>query len=103
MGAGIAIVAARAGFKTICNGTAEASLHRAEQQLGAPYQADDSKAQAIDMTFKLGLGYPDRQIERVGCGGLTHRYGITQTLFETYDTPGYAPARRAVVAKQGAK
>ena|SRR3974390_2747235 len=101
MGAGI--VAARAGFKTICKGSAKASLHRAEQQLCAPHQADDSKAQAIDMTFKLGLGYPDRQIERVGCGGLTHRYGITQTLFETYDTPGYAPARRAVVAKQGAK
>ena len=100
MGAGIAIVAARAGFKTICNGTAEASLHRAEQQLGAPYQADDSKAQAID---KLGLGYPDRPIELVERGGLTHRYGVTQTLFETYGTPAHAPARRTIVAKQRAK
>jgi hypothetical protein len=101
MGAGI--VAARAGSKTICYGTAAASLHRAEQQLGAPHDSDDSKAQAIDMTFKLGLGYPDRQIERVECGGLTHRYGISQTLFETYGTPAYAPARRAVVAKPRAK
>ena len=105
MDAGIAIVAARAGFKTICYGTAEASLHRAEQHLGASHQADDSKSQAIDMTCKLDLGYPDRPIERVEHGGLTHRYGVTQTLFETYGTPAYPPARRAVVAvaKQRAK
>ena len=75
MDAGIAIVAARAGFKTICYGTAEASLHCAQH------------------------------IERVESGGLTHRSGITQTLFETYGTPAYPPARRAVVvvAKQRAK
>ena len=103
MDAGIAIVAARAGFKTICNGTAEASLNRAEQQLGAPYQADDSKAQAIDMTCKLGRGYPDRPIELVECGGLTHRYRVTETLFETYGSPAYAPARHTVVVEQRAK
>ena len=100
MDAGIAIVAARPGFKTICYGTAEASLHRAEQHLGAPDQANDSESQAIDMTCKPGLGYPDRPIERVERTGLTHRYAVTQTLFETYGTPAYAPA---VVAKQKAK
>ena len=100
MDAGIAIVAARAGFKTICNGTPEASLHRAEQQLGAPYQADDSKAQAIDMTCKLGRGYHDRPIELVECGGLTHRY---PDIIRDLRHPAYAPARHTVVVEQRAK
>jgi 3-hydroxybutyryl-CoA dehydrogenase len=56
-------------------------------------------AQAIDMTCKLGLGYRDGPIERIERGGLTHHYDVTQALFETYGTPAYAPARRAVVAK----
>jgi 3-hydroxybutyryl-CoA dehydrogenase len=57
-------------------------------------------AQAIDMTCRLGLGYPDGPIERVERGGLAHHYDVTQALFETHGTPTYAPARRAVVAKQ---
>ena len=57
-------------------------------------------AKAIDMTCRLGLGYPDGPIERVERGGLAHHYDVTQALFETYGTPTYAPARRAVVAKQ---
>jgi 3-hydroxybutyryl-CoA dehydrogenase len=57
-------------------------------------------AAAIDMTCKLGLGYPDGPIERVARGGLAQHYDITQALFEVYGTPAYAPARRAVVAKQ---
>lgn len=57
-------------------------------------------AKDMDMTCRLGLGYPDGPIERVERGGLTHHYDVTRSLFETYGTPGYAPARRAVVAKQ---
>ena len=57
-------------------------------------------AKAIDMTCRLGLGYADGPIERVERGGLAHHYDVTQALFETYGTPTYAPARRAVVAKQ---
>ncbi len=57
-------------------------------------------AKAIDMTCRLGLGYPDGPIERVERGGLAYHYDVTQSLFETYGTPAYAPARRAVVAKQ---
>jgi 3-hydroxybutyryl-CoA dehydrogenase len=57
-------------------------------------------AQAIDMTCKLGLGYPDGPIERVERGGLAQHFDVTQALFETYGMPAYAPARRAVVAKQ---
>lgn len=54
----------------------------------------------IDLTCKLGLGYPDGPIERLVRGGLVYHHDVTRALFETYGTPGYAPARRAVVAAQ---
>jgi 3-hydroxybutyryl-CoA dehydrogenase len=56
-------------------------------------------AKDIDLTCKLGLGYPDGPVERVERGGLVHHHDVTRALFETYGTPAYAPARRAVVAK----
>src|SRR5262245_21466414 len=56
-------------------------------------------AKDMDTTCKLGLGYPDGPIERVERGGLAHHHDVTRALFETYGTAGYAPARRAVVAK----
>jgi 3-hydroxybutyryl-CoA dehydrogenase len=52
----------------------------------------------IDLTCRLGLGYPDGPIERVVRGGLAHHYEICRALFEIYGTPAYAPARRAAVA-----
>jgi 3-hydroxybutyryl-CoA dehydrogenase len=52
----------------------------------------------MDLTCRMGLGYPTGPIERVLSGGLAHHHEVTQTLFQTYGTPGYAPARRAVVA-----
>ncbi|MGE0629905.1 MAG: 3-hydroxyacyl-CoA dehydrogenase family protein [Hyphomicrobiaceae bacterium] len=52
----------------------------------------------MDMTCRLGLGYRDGPIERVVRGGLAHHYDITRALFETFGTPGFAPARRSVVA-----
>lgn len=57
-----------------------------------------ASAEAMDLTCRLGLNYPDGPIERVERGGLAHHYDVTQTLFETDGTPGFAPARRAVVA-----
>jgi 3-hydroxybutyryl-CoA dehydrogenase len=54
----------------------------------------------IDLTCKLGLGYPEGPLERVVRGGLADHYDVSKALFETYGTPGYAPARRAVVAAQ---
>lgn len=57
-------------------------------------------AKDMDLTCKLGLGYPDGPIERVERGGLAHHHDVTRALFETYGTPAYAPARRAVAAKQ---
>jgi len=52
----------------------------------------------MDLTCKLGLGYPDGPIERVVRGGLANHYGRTKALFETYGTSSYAPPRRALVA-----
>ena len=56
-------------------------------------------AEDLDLTCRLGLGYPDGLIERVERGGLIHHYEATRALFEVYGTSAYAPARRAVVAK----
>jgi 3-hydroxybutyryl-CoA dehydrogenase len=63
---------------------------------------DEGLATATDMdlTCRLGLGYADGPIERVTRGGLAHHHDVTRSLFDTYGTAGYAPARRAVVAKQ---
>jgi len=55
-------------------------------------------AESMDLTCRLGLSYPDGPIERVERGGLARHYDVTRALFETYGTPGFAPARRAVVA-----
>ena len=37
-------------------------------------------------------------IERLLCGGLHHHHAASAALFEAFGTPGYAPARRSVVA-----
>jgi 3-hydroxybutyryl-CoA dehydrogenase len=57
-------------------------------------------AKDMDLTCRLGLGYRDGPIERVERGGLDNHYDVTTALFEVYGTPAYAPARRAVVARQ---
>jgi 3-hydroxybutyryl-CoA dehydrogenase len=59
-------------------------------------------AKDMDATCRLGLGYPDGPIERVERGGLAYHYDVSKALLDVYGTPGYAPARRAVVAKQRA-
>ncbi|MBL8672277.1 MAG: 3-hydroxyacyl-CoA dehydrogenase [Alphaproteobacteria bacterium] len=63
---------------------------------------DEGLATAADMdtTMKLGLGYPEGPIERLERTGLAHHHDVTQALFATYGERAYAPARRAVVAKQ---
>ncbi len=61
---------------------------------------DEGLASAADMdlTCRLGLGYPDGPIERVVRGGLASHHDVTRALFDVYGTPAFAPARRAVVA-----
>ncbi len=63
---------------------------------------DEGLASAADMdlTCRLGLGYPDGPIERVVRGGLARHHDVTRALFDVYGTSAYAPARRAVVARQ---
>ena len=62
-----------------------------------------ASAEAMDTTCRLGLGYPDGPVERVMRGGLAHHHDVSKALFEVYGTAGFAPARRAVVAKQRAE
>ena len=59
-----------------------------------------ASASDLDMTCRMGLGYPDGPIERVERGGLASHCDVTRALFEIFGTPGYAPARRAVVARE---
>jgi 3-hydroxybutyryl-CoA dehydrogenase len=57
----------------------------------------------MDLTCKLGLGYPDGPIERVVRGGLGYHYEVTKALFYTFGTPAYAPPWRAVAAARANK
>ena len=59
-----------------------------------------ASAADLDLTCRLGLGYPEGPIERVVRGGLAHHHDVTRALFEVTGAAAYAPARRAVVAKQ---
>lgn len=54
----------------------------------------------IDLTVQTGLGYSKGFIDLLYKSGLEHHYDATKALFEVYGQPAYAPARRAVVAKQ---
>ena len=59
-----------------------------------------ASASDMDLTVKLGLGYPEGPIELLERTGLHHHHDVTKALFEVYGTKHYAPARRAKVAKQ---
>jgi 3-hydroxybutyryl-CoA dehydrogenase len=67
-----------------------AALKRLDEGLAT---ADD-----LDMTLKLGLGYPEGPIALLERSGLEHHYEVTQALFEATGDSAYAPARRARVA-----
>lgn len=69
-----------------------AALRRLDEGLAT---ADD-----LDLTLKLGLGYPEGPIALLERTGLAHHHDVSRALFEAYGEPAYAPARRAVVAKQ---
>ncbi len=59
-----------------------------------------ASAEAMDLTCRMGLGYPDGPIERVMRGDLARHHDISVTLAELSGSAIYAPARRAVVASQ---
>lgn len=52
----------------------------------------------MDLTCKLGLGYPDGPIERVVRGGLASYYQVSKDLFDAFGAPAFAPPRRARIA-----
>jgi len=53
----------------------------------------------MDLTLRMGLGYPEGPIELLQRTGLAAHHDITQALYEALGNPAYAPARRAQVAK----
>lgn len=59
-----------------------------------------ASATAMDMTCRMGLGYPDGLIERTERGDLARHHDICAALLELTGNPAYAPPRRAVVAMQ---
>ena len=69
-----------------------AALRRLDEGLAS---ADD-----LDLTVRLGLGHPEGPIELLERTGLARHHDVTKALFEIYGERAYAPARRAVVAKQ---
>lgn len=72
-----------------------AALRRLDEGLA---RADD-----LDTTLRLGLGYPEGPIALLERTGLAAHFEVTQALFEAYGEAAYAPARRACVAKQREK
>ena len=70
------------------------ALRRLDERLAS---ADD-----LDLTLRLGLGYPEGPIALLERTGLADHHDVTQALFEIYGERAYAPSRRAKVAKQRA-
>jgi len=56
-------------------------------------------ADDMDLTLKLGLGYPEGTIALLERTGLAAHADISQALYEALGDPGFVPARRAQVAK----
>jgi len=54
----------------------------------------------LDLTVRLGLGYPAGPIALMERSGLAHHFEISQALFDAYGEAAYAPARRARIAME---
>lgn len=92
------------GFKTaVCNDVPGRIVNR----LIRPYynaalnrlDAGLATASDMDLTLKLGLGYPEGPIELLERTGLAAHHDATLALYEATGNAAYAPARRAQVAK----
>jgi len=59
-----------------------------------------ASAEAMDMTCRMGLGYPDGLIERTERGDLERHYDISKALHDMTGLAEYAPSRMSCVAKQ---
>lgn len=65
----------------------------------AKLDAGLATAADMDLTLRLGLGYPEGPIELLERTGLAAHHDVTSALHEALGEPAYAPARRAQVAK----
>ena len=70
------------------------ALQALDEQLA---NADD-----LDLTVRLGLGYPEGPISLLESSGLAAHYDVSRALYEAYGEPSLLPARRAQVAKAAA-
>jgi 3-hydroxybutyryl-CoA dehydrogenase len=52
----------------------------------------------MDLTLKLGLGYPEGPLSLLSRTGLEHHAKVSQSLFEALGKSEFSPARRAQVA-----
>lgn len=68
-----------------------ASLRRLDEGLAT---ADD-----MDLTLKLGLGYPEGTIALLERTGLAAHHDVSRALYDALGDPNFLPARRAQVAK----
>ena len=59
-----------------------------------------ASAEAMDMTCRMGLGYPDGLIERTERGDLERHYDISKAIHDMTGLAEYAPSRMSCVAKQ---
>lgn len=59
-----------------------------------------ANADDLDLTLKLGLGYPEGPIELLERTGLAEHCDVTESLYQALGEQPYTPARRAQVARQ---
>jgi 3-hydroxybutyryl-CoA dehydrogenase len=57
-----------------------------------------ASASDMDLTLKLGLGYPEGPLSLLSRSGLAHHAQVSQSLFEALGKAEFAPARRALIA-----
>jgi 3-hydroxybutyryl-CoA dehydrogenase len=67
-----------------------AALRRLDEKLAT--------AEDLDMTLRLGLGYPEGPIALLNRTGLNHHCEVSMALYRALGDAAYAPARRAQVA-----
>ncbi|MFB9125791.1 3-hydroxyacyl-CoA dehydrogenase [Paraburkholderia dipogonis] len=67
-----------------------AALRRLDEKLAT--------ASDMDMTLRMGLGYPEGPIELLERTGLDEHFKVTLALYEALGDSAYAPARRATNA-----
>lgn len=62
------------------------------------YDEGLASAADMDLTLRMGLGYPEGPLALLDRTGLSHHYAVTQALYEQLGDDSYAPPRRAQVA-----